>query len=398
MDRTILHCDLNGFFASVECKLNPELKKIPMAVGGNEENRHGIILAKNELAKKFKINTAETIWSARKKCPDLVIVPPRHSEYLHYSKLVNEIYREYTDMVEPFGIDESWLDVTGSKNLFGDGKTIADALRERIRKELDLTISVGVSFNKIFAKLGSDYKKPDATTIIDIGNFKEIVHPLPVTDLFFVGGKTAEKLRNFRIKTIGDLAAVKKEILINALGKQGELIWDYANGLDDDPVKTIYEERDIKSVGNGITFKRDLVGYDDIKTGVMMLSDEVSTRLRKYGLEGYVVSVSIKDPDFNTKQRQKTLQKPTCLSSVITKNVMELILENWNEKKPVRLITITVKNLVAKGSQQQISFFENSNNFDDKKQENLENAMFELRKKYGNKIIESGKTIKNDII
>ena len=393
--RTILHCDLNGFFASVSEKLNPELKKVPMAVAGNEENRHGIILAKNELAKGFNIKTAETIWSAKKKCPDLVIVPPLHSEYAAYSKLVNKLYCNYTDMVEPFGIDESWLDVTASKNLFGDGKRIADELRGRVKSELDLTISVGVSFNKIFAKLGSDYKKPDATTVITMDNYKEIVHPLPVADLLFVGGKTAKKLELFRIKTIGDLANTKKEILINALGKQGELIWDYANGLDNDPVKTIYDEHEIKSVGNGITFKRDLIGYEDIKTGVMMLADEVSTRLRKHGFECFVICVSIKDPEFKTVQRQKTLAKPTCLSTEITKNVMALIKTNWNEKKPVRLITVTAKSLVKAGSSEQISIF---NSTADNKQEKLEKAMFELREKYGNKIIESGKTIKNDII
>ena len=393
--RIILHCDLNGFFASVSEKLNPELRKIPMAVGGNEENRHGIILAKNELAKKFNIKTAETIWSARQKCPELVIVPPSHSDYVYYSKLVNKIYCEYTDMVEPFGIDESWLDVTASKNLFGDGKKIADTLRKRIKSELDLTISVGVSYNKVFAKLGSDYKKPDATTVIDVNNYKEIVYPLPVTDLFFVGGKTAKKLELFRIKTIGELANTKKEILINALGKQGEMIWDFANGLDIEPVKTIYSEHDIKSVGNGITFKRDLLGYDDIKTGVMMLSSEVATRLRKQGLFCNVVSVSLKDPDFKTVQRQKTLVNPTCLSTEITKTVMELIYENWNEKKPVRLITVTAKNLVREGCSEQISMLDDKK---DEKQENIEKTMFELREKYGNKIIESGKTIKNDII
>ena len=392
--RTILHCDLNGFFASVEEKLNPDLKNVPMAVGGNEENRHGIILAKNELAKAFNIKTAETIWAAKKKCPDLIIIPPQHEEYVHYSRLVNKIYCDYTDMVEPFGIDESWLDVTASKNLFGDGKTIADTLRARIKNELDLTISVGVSFNKIFAKLGSDYKKPDATTIIDTENYKEIVYPLPVTDLFFVGGKTAERLKNFRIKTIGDLAGTKKEILMSALGKQGEMIWDFANGLDNDPVKTIYDEHDLKSVGNSITFKRDLIGYDDIKTGVIMLSDEVAMRLRKHGLACYSVAVSIKDPDFKTLQRQKTLKNPTCLSSEIAKTAMELIRANWNEKKPIRLIAITAKSLVKEGTQEQISMFDEK---DTQKQENLEQALFELRKKYGNKIVVSGKTIKNDI-
>ncbi|MEG2852280.1 MAG: DNA polymerase IV, partial [Hydrogenoanaerobacterium sp.] len=185
-ERTILHCDLNGFFASVECLLRPELRTVPMAVCGDPTMRHGIILAKNELAKKYNITTAETIWQAQRKCPQLVLVQPHHDEYYKYSCLVNEIYRRYTDLVEPFGIDESWLDITGTIHLFGDGKTVADKLREVVEHELGLTISVGVSFNKIYAKLGSDYKKPNATTVISQQNYKEIVYPLPVNSLLYV--------------------------------------------------------------------------------------------------------------------------------------------------------------------------------------------------------------------
>ena len=214
MDRTILHCDCNGFYASCECAKNPQLKNVPMAVGGSVEARHGIILAKNELAKKYNVKTAETIWQAKKKCPDLVIVSPHYELYEEYSKRVNDIYKEYTDLVEPFGIDESWLDVTGSRALFGDGEKIANILRERIKAELGITISVGVSFNKVFAKLGSDYKKPDATTIITRENFKEIIYPLPVTDLLFAGKKTAVQLEKLKIKTIGDLACTDKEKLV----------------------------------------------------------------------------------------------------------------------------------------------------------------------------------------
>ena len=206
MERTILHCDCNGFFASVECVLNPEYKDVPMAVCGSSENRHGIILAKNELAKKFNIKTAETIWSAKRKCPDLVLAPPHKDIYAEHSKKINKVYADFTDMVEPFGIDESWLDVTASYKLFGDGKTIADELRRRIRETFGLTISVGVSFNKVFAKLGSDYKKPDATTVISRENFKDIVFPLPVADLLYVGSKASSKLGAIGIKTIGDLA------------------------------------------------------------------------------------------------------------------------------------------------------------------------------------------------
>ncbi|MCC8169630.1 MAG: DNA polymerase IV [Oscillospiraceae bacterium] len=239
MDRTILHCDCNGFFASVECALNPKLKNVPMAVGGDPESRHGIILGKNELAKPFNIMTAETIWQAKQKCPELVIVPPHHDVYRRYSKRINDIYKQYTDLVEPFGIDESWLDVTGSRRLFGDGKTIADELRARIKEEIGLTSSECVSFNKVFAKLGSDYKKPDATTVFSRENWRELIFPLPAKDLLYVGKTTAGALSLMGINTIGELAAADKSSLEKRLGKAGTMLYTYANGLDDSPVKSI---------------------------------------------------------------------------------------------------------------------------------------------------------------
>jgi DNA polymerase-4 len=254
MDRTILHCDLNGFYASVECLSRPELKDVPMAVSGNPENRHGIILAKNELAKKFGIITAETVWQAKKKCPGLVLVPPHHDKYYEYSKRVNELYGKFTDMVEPFGIDESWLDVTGSLHLFGSGKDIADKIRENIKSQLELTVSVGVSFNKIFAKLGSDYKKPDATTVISRENYKDIIFPLPVSDLLYVGKAATEALAKYGITTIGQLANYNKQVISANLGKMGEMIHDYANGIDDGPVSFAHDEQAAKSVGNGMTY------------------------------------------------------------------------------------------------------------------------------------------------
>ncbi len=201
-DRTILHCDCNGFYASVECALNPELKKVPMAVGGDPSQRHGIILAKNELAKKYNIQTAETIYSAKRKCPDLVIVPPHHSVYKEYSARVMDIYKRYTELVESFGLDEAWLDVTGSRRLFGDGKKIADELRSVVKSETGLTISAGVSFCKVFAKLGSDYKKPDATTVFSRENWKEYIFPMSANSLLYVGKHTEEKLSLLGIKTI----------------------------------------------------------------------------------------------------------------------------------------------------------------------------------------------------
>ena len=397
MDKTILHCDLNGFFASVECVLNPELKKVPMAVGGNAENRHGVILAKNELAKKCRVKTAETIWEARKKCPDLVIVPPHHDEYVKYSKLVNQIYEEYTDLVEAFGIDESWLDVTGSEQLFGDGRTIADTIRERVKKELGLTVSVGVSFNKIFAKLGSDYKKPDATTVISRENYKEMVFPLPVGDLLYVGDETIKKLKSFYIHTIGQLANENRELLIKAFGKMGGVIWDFANGICDDPVKLADYKSELKSIGNGITFKKDLVCYEEVKAGVQILADEIAMRMRKHAQRCTVISVLIKDYKFKTIQRQKTLTKPTNLTSDIIKVSLELIEKNWDYKTPIRMLTITGKNLTKELYAEQLSFFEKPD-ISDEKNEKVEQTIFEVRNRYGHKSISLGAKTKTDIL
>ena len=283
MERTILHCDCNGFYASVECVHNPRLKEVPMAVCGNPENRRGIILAKNELAKRRGVLTAETVWQAKKKCPDLVLIPPHREEYLRYSRRVNAIYAQFTDQVEPFGIDESWLDVTGSLGLFGSGKEIADQLRRRVREELGLTISVGVSYNKIYAKLGSDYRKPDATTVIDSANYREIVFPLPVTDLLFVGQSAAALLLGMRIRTIGDLAVCDPAFLHSVFGKMGDTLLRYARGEDDEPVRPFYEEREVKSVGNSMTFAHNLVGEDECRMGLTALCDNVGRRLRRHG-------------------------------------------------------------------------------------------------------------------
>ena len=291
MDRVILHCDMNGFFASVELLDYPQLRDKPMAVCGNPDNRHGIILAKNEIAKQYGVVTAETLWQAKKKCPDLQTVPPHHSKYRHYSRLINDIYLRYTDMVEPFSVDESWLDVTGSLKLFGTGRQIADEIRETVKKELGLTLSAGVSFNKIFAKMGSDYKKPDATTVITRENFRSLLWPMEIDSLFFVGKVTARKLRDFGIRTIGDLAASDRNAMISILGKQGGVIHDYANGLDTTPVLRFDQREKIKSVGNGTTFSRNLQSRDDIKTAVTGLSDTVASRLRKYKMKAFGVKV-----------------------------------------------------------------------------------------------------------
>ena len=400
MDKVILHGDLNGFFASVECLLYPEYANVPMAVAGNPENRHGIILAKNEPAKKYNIQTAETIWKAKQKCPQLLLVSPHRSEYTKYSKIVNDIYNEFTDLIEPFGIDESFLDVTGVTHLFGDGKEIADKLRETVKNRTGLTISVGVSFNKVFAKLGSDYKKPDATTVISRENYKDIVWNLPVTALLYVGKSIYSELLKMNIKTIGQLAMLDKNILLHRFGKTGEMLWEYANGLDDSPVRPFEEISAPKSIGNGMTFKRDLKSRDDIKLAALSLSEEVAFRLRKHGYKCNTVQINIKYFDFKSVSRQKGVQKPTFLEHDIYDSAMELVDSLGQNIKPIRTLTVTAANLIpADEAVEQLTLldFSEDNSIKHEKLEKLEDALYNIRSKYGRDAVINAGKVKNDI-
>ena len=314
MDRIILHCDLNCFYASVELLNYPELRKVPVAVCGDPESRHGVILAKNEPAKRLGIQTAESVWQARRKCPDLILLPSHHDRYAVFSKKVNAIYDRYTDLVEPFGIDESWLDVTHTLHLFGgDAKALADHLRAEVKAELGLTLSAGVSFNKVFAKLGSDYKKPDATTCISRENWKQIVWPLPVGALLYVGHAAERLLQAHGVRTIGQLAACDRAVLERLMGKLGTRLHDYANGLDEDPVRARCDQEPVKSVGNGLTFPEDLTTRDQVQTGISLLADAVASRLRQYGLYAGGVQVTVRDPAFHDRSRQVQLSAPTHL-------------------------------------------------------------------------------------
>lgn len=398
MERTILHCDCNGFYASVECAQKPELRHVPMAVSGSADNRHGIILAKNELAKRRGVVTAETIWQARKKCPELVLTPPQHALYAQYSKAINQIYERYTDQVEAFGIDESWLDVTGSLRLLGDGQRIADELRHVVQKETDLTISVGVSFNKVFAKLGSDYKKPNATTLITRENYPQLLFPLPVRDMLYVGRKAAETLNQMGIKTIGDLALADRQWLTETFGKQGALFSDYANGKEDSPVRSAYERQQMKSVGNGMTYRRDLRGYHDIKLAVMALSDSVAVRMRSYGVKCGTVQVMIKDPSFKTISRQKPLRRPTDIAKDLTDTAMEILHSAWDLKKPIRMLTVTGLHLTADQEyEEQLELFHEQDDTIRQKQRQLEATMDMIRGRYGKKSVTLGRIIQNDL-
>ena len=395
-DRVILHCDCNSFYASVEMAEHPEYKNIPLAVCGSTEDRHGIVLAKNEVAKKYNIQTAETVYSALKKCPTLKIVEPHHEKYLKYSRLVNEIYHKYTDKVEPFGIDESWLDVTKSQKLFGSGMEIAEKIRQEVKSTLNITISVGVSFNKVFAKLGSDYKKPDAITEILKSNYKEIVYPMPASSLLFVGKRTETALRDLDIFTIGDLAKFDKNILIAKLGKMGKILHEYANGEDTDDVSA--KREDAKSISNGLTFKRDLVTYDEYKIGIMFLSEEIGRKLRHNNQKCQTVGISIKDKFLKVIHKQATQKEPTDLSKEIADSAFKLFISVWEIGNPVRTITITASNLIkAEESARQVSFFSDEQQDSREKNTKIENALDKIKQKYGSKSIISGSLIGSDL-
>ena len=389
--RTILHCDCNNFYASVELLKFPELQDKPVAVAGDPEGRHGIILAKNMIAKRFGVQTAETVWQARKKCPGLVLLPPHHDEYEAMSCRVNAIYQSVTDQVEPFSVDESWLDVTGSRRLFGDGKTIADELRRRVREELGITISVGVSDNRYWAKLGSDYKKPDATTVITRKNVSEILHPLPIQDMLFVGRAAAEVLRRHGVSTIGALAATPAETLSRWLGKQGESLHAMANGLDSAPIRRWGESEAVKSVGNGMTFPHDLVGEEAWRAGLMPLCDSVGSRLRAQGLKCRTVTVQIKDPALKVISRQRTLPMPTSLTKVLFQEALGILRQCWRADAPIRLLTVTASALSREDEEEsaQLSFLTDIKP-DDPRQARIEQAVDGVRRRFGKGAISPG--------
>ena len=387
-ERVILHIDMNNCYASIECKLNPELKGKCVAVAGNQEERHGIILAKNELAKSYGVKTGEPIWQAKKKCPELITVPPHYEEYLKHSKAARKIYSDYTDKIEPFGIDECWIDITGywRNGKQADGKVIADEIRERVKSEIGITVSIGVSYNKIFAKLGSDMKKPDATTVIASQGkdcFKDKVFPLDVGELLYVGKATKKKLNQRGIFTIGELAQTPITMLKSWLGKWGQYLWVYANGLDVSPVEADGNKPLVKSVSNGTTSYRDLENDNDVKIITFALAESIATRLRAIHSKCKAVSISVKNNKLYTYSRQKQLHVPVDDAYEIAKIALSLYKEsyNWAAGNPIRAISICVSELNDIYSDYQTSIFENSNA--NKKHENLNKTIDRLREKYG---------------
>ena len=384
--RIILHSDLNNFYASVECLYHPEYRGKPLAVLGDPEARHGIVLAKNYEAKSRDVRTGDPKWMAEQKCPGIVFVPPHYDLYMKHSRLVRQIYSEYTDQVEPYGLDECWLDVTGSTRLFGSGEEIADKIRKRVKSELGVSVSVGVSFNKIFAKLGSDLKKPDATTVIECDRFKEVVWPLLVKELLYVGRATHNKLKRRGIFTIGDLANANPESLKFWLGKMGIVLWQFANGLDTSPVSNIGAKSLIKTVGNSTTAPRDLISDEDIRITLTVLCESVSARLREYGFICRTVQLGIRDNELEWIERQGKLEIPNRTAKSIFELAFALYKKHANGK-PVRSLNVRACDLEPVDFMQ-LSLLPEARRLE--KQEELESAVDGLRSRFGHFSVQRG--------
>ena len=393
MERAILHSDLNCFYASVEMMLDPRLRGKAVAVCGSTEDRHGIVLAKSEKAKKAGVKTGMVNWEARQLCRDLIMVPPQYDQYLKYSKLTQAIYARYTDLVEPFGMDECWLDVTGSRNICGDGMTIAEDIRRSVREELGLTVSIGVSYNKIYAKLGSDMKKPDAITEIRSDNYKDKVWPLHCSEMIYCGRATTAKLARFGITTIGDVANADPNFLKGLLGVNGLALWTYANGADHSRVMHKEFVSPIKSVGHGITCTADLENDEEVWKVILALSQDIGHRLRVHNLSAKTVQVAVRGNDLFGSQFQCKMQIKTQLPSEIASTAFKAFQEHYKWSTKVRAVTVRAIELVPKSEPDQLTLFDDTARLD--RRERLEDAIEELRGRFGKKAITYGSLLGN---
>lgn len=387
MERQILHSDLNSFYASVEIMLDPSLRGKPVAVCGSTEDRHGIVLAKSELAKKAGVKTGMVNFEARKLCPGLIMLPPQYEQYLKYSKMARDIYLRYTNQVEQFGMDECWLDVSASRAVYGDGVRIAEEIRSSIRNELGMTVSIGVSFNKIFAKLGSDMKKPDAVTVIGEVDYKEKVWPLPASELLYVGPATSSKLASYGIHTIGDIARTSPDFLKQLLGINGLAIWRYATGADRSRVMDIDYSVPVKSVGHGITCIADLVNEEEVWKVMLELSQDIGHKLRLYELKARGVQITIKNNGLLCKQYQTQLEVATQSPTEIALKARELFSKNYNWSMPVRAVTVRAISLIPADTPQQVSLFDDMERR--KKRELLDDTVEDIRRRFGKRAIYS---------
>ena len=392
--RVVLHSDLNNCYASIECMLQPSLKGKRIAVCGSVDDRHGIVLAKNQEAKKFGVKTGMAIWQAKQVCPDLTVVPPQMDQYLKFSKIVREIYLRYSPEVEAFGIDESWIELTGSPLLKRKNPLeIANEIRETVKQEVGLTVSVGISFNKIFAKLGSDMKKPDAVTYIPRDQFREIVWPLPVEDLLYVGRATAEKLHRRVIQTIGDLAKTDLKSLEHQLGKNGAMLWAFANGMDTSCVMPCDYQVPIKTIGHGITCVADLTSIDEVQRVFMQLSQEVGLKLRKHQLAATGVQISVRDNDLSFRGYQCKLSYPTQSYTEIWKTGLQLFRDKHHWSNDIRSLTIRAIDLIPASEAFQLDFWNDFRQHE--RRIVIEKTMEELRRRFGAGVINYAALTKN---
>lgn len=384
-ERTILHSDMNCFYASVEMMLDPSLRGKAVAVCGSTENRHGIVLAKSELAKKAGVKTGMVNWEARQRCPDLIMVKPQYEQYLKYSELARNIYQRYTDQVEPYGMDECWLDVGGSRSVCGSGIEIAENIRQTVKEELGLTVSIGVSFNKMFAKLGSDMKKPDAITEIRKDEFKEKIWPLPASDLLFVGRATTAKLEKYGITTIGGIANADPQFLKRLLGVNGLGLWRSTAGLDDSPVMHKDFVSPIKSVGHGITCTADLENEDEVWKVMLELSQDIGHRLRIHRLKVSGVQISIRSNDLGFRQYQAPLTLATQSPSVIAHKAIQIFRDNYRWIMPVRAVTVRAINLRPKNEPEQIDLFTDVRQLE--RLDRLDDCIEDIRRRFGKQAV-----------
>ena len=381
MEKVVLHSDANCFYASVEMLYHPEYVGKPLAVGGDPEARHGIVLTANYIAKRSGVKTGMALWQAKQVCPDLIFVPPRMDLYLKFSSMLREIYSEYTNQVEPYGCDEAWLDVTDSFSLKGDGRKIAEEINRRVKKELGITVSIGISWNKIFAKLGSDYKKPDGITEFNRTNYRELIWKLPVSDLLYVGRSTNRTLQKYGIRTIGELARTDPSFLERQLGKMGLVIYSFANGWDDSPVSVEGYRAPIKSIGNSTTTPRDLVSELDVKIILMALSESVGARLRENGFQCRTVEISIRDNGLYHFTRQCKLDRASNLTEEIARTAFELFQKNYNWEHPIRSLGVRGCDLVSEEMPYQLDLF-----MDETKREKIkkmDQVVDEIRGRFG---------------
>jgi len=395
-ERVILHSDLNNFFASVEIALDPTLKGKPIAVCGDPKERHGIVLAKSEEAKKFGIKTAETVYSALRKCPELTLVPSHFHEYKRFSKAVRGVYERFTDCIEECSIDECSLDMTESTALFGSGAEIAEKIRLAVKEEIGVTVSVGVSYNKVFAKLASELKKPDAVTVITRENYQNIVWRLPVNELLFVGKATEESLKKIGIRTIGDLANADEELLISRLGKRGRQLRIYARGEDEEPVKAVKAKEDLKSIGNSTTLSHDVSDVEEIKRWIYALSESVTARQRAADVgRANTVHIVVRNAQFQDFTWQ-TKVPPTALCGDVAKTAFELFSTHWPTGLSVRMLGVTVSGFDYHIEQLTLDGALNGDTASYEKKERAENAIAKIREKYGYATVQRGIVLEDE--